>query len=109
VYEIITATPLGRNVSSDILRTIASTLGVFGMAEAGILSVSYDTKSQTGILRVAHTSVAKARAALTMTTHLGRTPVCIRTLGMSGILAKSKRFLPEGIHHEKTKARALED
>jgi RNase P/RNase MRP subunit POP5 len=95
VYEVISAHPV-QDISEPLLQKLAETLGVFGMADAGVLSVSYDTTSQTGILRVNHDQVVRVRAALLMITHLGRTQVIIRTRGVSGILKKAKRFLPQG-------------
>jgi RNase P/RNase MRP subunit POP5 len=94
-YEVISAHPV-QDISEPLLQKLSEILGVFGMADAGVLSVSYDTQTQTGILRVNHDQVAKVRAALLMTTHLGRTQVIIRTRGVSGMLNKVKRFLPEG-------------
>ena len=93
-YEVISAHPV-QDISEPLLQRLAEILGVFSMAEAGILSVSYDTATQTGILRVNHDQVARIRAAMLMTTHLGRTQVIIRTRGVSGILKKVKRFMPE--------------
>lgn len=95
VYEVITAHQANADISEQLLQRLSDILGTFGMADAGILSVSYDTKTQTGILRVNHTEVPKVRAALLMITHLGKQQVLIRTLGVSGILKKSKRFLAE--------------
>lgn len=95
VYEVITASPANHDISDALLQRLSELLGVFGMADAGILSVSYDAKTQTGILRVNHDQVPRVKAALLMVTHLGRQQVLIRTLGVSGILKKSKRFLPE--------------
>jgi RNase P/RNase MRP subunit POP5 len=94
VYEVISASPV-QDISETLLHKLAEILGVFGMAEAGILSVSYDTKTQTGILRTNHDQVVRVKAALLMITHLGKTQVIIRTRGVSGILKKVKRFLPE--------------
>lgn len=94
-YEVITASKVHEDISDTLLRQISDILGVFGMAEAGILSISYDTKTQTGILRVNHDQVPRVKAALLMITHLGRTQVIVRTTGVSGILKKVKRFLPE--------------
>jgi ribonuclease P/MRP protein subunit POP5 len=95
VYEVITANSIGHDISDPLLQSIASVLGVFGMAEAGVLSVSYDQATQTGILRCNHDQVGRVRAALVMTTHLGRQQVLIRTLGVSGMIGKAKRFLPD--------------
>ncbi len=93
VYRIVTAHPLRRDISGELLRHLEQLLGVFGMAQAGILSVRYDSETQTGVLRVAHAQLAQVKAALLMIGHLGTTKVCVRTLGVSGILRKTQRFL----------------
>lgn len=97
VYEVITAHPTPRDFSTPLLERLGEQLGVFGAAKAGILSVQYDTRTQTGILRAAHTATPEVRAALLMITHLGRQEVLIRTLGISGALAGARRFLPKGV------------
>lgn len=94
VYEVISAHAM-QDISDTLLQRLSELLGVFGMADAGILSVSYDMKTQTGILRCNHDQVHRVKAALLMVTHLGRTQVVIRTHGVSGILKKVKRFMPE--------------
>jgi len=91
-YQIITATPLRRDVSGELLDRVTTLLGVFGTAEAGLLSIRYDPETQTGILRTSVKALPKIKVALLMTTFLGRTKVCIRTLGVSGILKKTERF-----------------
>jgi ribonuclease P/MRP protein subunit POP5 len=91
-YEVITATPLRRDVSNDLVDQLAKVLGAFGMADAGVLSISYDPQAQTGVLRVSTRSVRRVRAAMLMTGYLGRQRACIRTLGVSGILRKTRRF-----------------
>ena len=95
VYEVISAHAIQNDISDALLHRLSEILGIFGMADAGILSVSYDTTTQTGILRVNHDQVFKVKAALLMVTHLGTRQVLIRTHGVSGILKKVKRFLPE--------------
>jgi ribonuclease P/MRP protein subunit POP5 len=93
-YEVITTHPMQQDISDQLLQRLAQTLGVFGMADAGVLSISYEQQTQTGILRVNHNQVVRVRAALLLATHIGRTQVIIRTLGVSGMLNKVKRFLP---------------
>ncbi|MBR9700568.1 hypothetical protein GOV11_01755 [Candidatus Woesearchaeota archaeon] len=95
VYQILTSKPLGKDVSRMILHRLTDILGVFGAAEAGLLQVSYDTTKQQGILRTDNKHVNKVKAALTMVTHIGKTRVLIQTKGVSGILAKTKRFTEE--------------
>jgi RNase P/RNase MRP subunit POP5 len=94
VYEVISLHTM-EDISELLLQRLSEILGVFGAAEAGMLSVSYDPRTQTGILRVNHDEVARVRAAMLMITHLGKASVIIRTRGVSGILNKAKRFMPE--------------
>ena len=95
IYHITSAHVLGTDISEPLLHKLAEILGVFGMADAGVLSISYDTNTQSGILRCNHDQVPRVKAALLMTTHLGRTQVIITVKGVSGVLGKSKRFMPE--------------
>lgn len=94
-YEAITAHAIPNDISDALLHRLSEILGVFGMADAGILSISYEQSTQTGILRVNHDQVPRVKAALLMITHLGKQQVIIRTLGVSGMLNKVKRFLPD--------------
>ncbi len=96
VYEVITASATPRDLSDPLLERLGELLGVLGAARAGLLSVQYDPRTQTGILRTAHTAVADVRACLVTITHLGRQEVLIRTLGISGALTGARRFLPKG-------------
>lgn len=89
-YRVISARPLERDVGGEVLRSLHDTLGVFGAAEAGLLSVSYDVRSQTGIIRCSLAALEKVKASLLMAGYLGRTRVVIRTLRVSGILAKAR-------------------
>lgn len=104
VYEVITADPLRSDVSEALMQRLSEILGVFGTADAGVLSVAYDQHRQAGILRVAHTQVARVRGALLMIGQLGHARVLIRTLGVSGMLGKARRFLPEEGKHDATTA-----
>jgi ribonuclease P/MRP protein subunit POP5 len=94
LYEVISTHAIDNDISDALLHRLSEILGIFGMADAGVLSVSYDSKTKTGILRCNHDQVVRVKAALTMVTHIGKTPVIIRIRGVSGVLAKAKRFLP---------------
>jgi RNase P/RNase MRP subunit POP5 len=95
LYEVIAAHAVSHDISDALLQRLSELLGVFGAADAGLLSVSYDIRTQTGTLRCNHDQTARVKAALTMITHLGKQPVIIKVRGVSGILAKAKRFLPQ--------------
>ena len=103
VYETISAHPLDADISEALLHRLAELLGVFGMADAGILSIAYDNKQQAGILRCDHKQVPRVKAGLLMITHLGHQQVIIKVRGISGTLKASKRFLPITTTKETTK------
>jgi ribonuclease P/MRP protein subunit POP5 len=94
VYELITQRPVGMG-EGDVLRHLSSTLGLFDGAKAGVLPVRYDEKTQTGVLRVNHTSVDKVKAALLLLKTVGGAKAIARVRGVSGVLNKTQRFLPE--------------
>jgi RNase P/RNase MRP subunit POP5 len=78
-----------------VLEHLQTTLGLFDGAKAGILPVKYDEQLQTGVLRVAHTSADKVKAALMLLTNVNGVKVIPRVRGVSGILNKTSRFIPE--------------
>lgn len=93
VYELLSERPV-RGGERAVLDHLRSALGLFDGAKAGILPVRYDQERQTGILRVAHGSVDKVKGALLLLT-AADVPVIPRVRGVSGILKKTGRFLPE--------------
>ncbi len=101
VYEVISSKPLQSDISAALLKNLAEKLGLFDSAGAGLLSVRYDKKTQFGILRCNHQYVNRVKAAMTITIFIGKTRVAIRTLGVSGVLAKTERFLPGKIQRQK--------
>jgi len=102
VYEVITAHHLGQDASDMLLQQLLEILGVFGSAKAGLLSVSYNTQLQRGVLRVNHDQVITIKAALLMMTHLGKTKSIVRTLLVAGTLKKAKPLVP-GMQKEHVK------
>ena len=94
VYELISERPAPGG-EREVLRHLQATLGLFDAAKAGVLAVRYDEQAQTGVLRCAHTSVDKLKAALLLLTNVQGVPVIPRVRGVSGILQKTARFAPQ--------------
>ena len=92
VYELISERPVTGG-EREVLRHLHITLGLFDDAKAGILPVRYDEQAQVGVLRVAHTSVDKVKAALLLLTNVQGVPILPRVRGVSGILQKTERFV----------------
>ena len=51
-YEIISKESLKKDISSEMIKLVNKTLGLFDSAQSGILSVEYDQKTQKGLLKV---------------------------------------------------------
>ncbi|MBR9693058.1 hypothetical protein GOV07_03965 [Candidatus Woesearchaeota archaeon] len=94
VYELLSEKPLTGAPDKEVLAHLKDGLGLFDGAKAGLLAVKYDSKLQTGIIRMSHDSVDKVKAALMLLQHAGKQQVVPRVRGVSGILKKTERFLP---------------
>jgi ribonuclease P/MRP protein subunit POP5 len=94
VYELISDEPL-KGGDADVLAHLRATLGLFDGAKAGLLPVRYDAEIQTGVLRCSTASVDKVKAALLLLKTVKGIPVIPHVRGVSGILNKTTRFVPE--------------
>ncbi len=83
-------------VKRAIWEASLSTLGVLGSARAKPWFISFDEKTQTGIVRVDRKHVEDLRLALTLLTEINGSKAIFRTLGVSGTMRRLKRkFLTE--------------
>ena len=83
-------------VKRAIWEASLSTLGVLGSARAKPWFISFDERSQTGIVRADRKHVEELRLALTLLTEINGSRVIFRTLGVSGTMKRLKRkFLAE--------------
>ena len=92
-YEVQTKDSLQKDCSHALLKELQGLLGVFDGAAAGLQSINYDKKTQRGVLRTSVKVADKVRAVLSMIKQLDGADVRIVTLGVSGILNKTQRFL----------------
>jgi RNase P/RNase MRP subunit POP5 len=79
-------------VAKAITNSMLKFVGELGVSKAGliVLSDSYKSTSQKGIVRVAHTSVDALKASLTFITSINGTPVTVRSVAVSGNINKAK-------------------
>ncbi|RMD58455.1 hypothetical protein D6825_00840 [Candidatus Woesearchaeota archaeon] len=79
------------SVSKAIWASMLSFVGSLGVARAGlqIFPDKFDSQSQRGLLKVAHTSVDCARASLALIDEIDGKQVIVRSLGASGIMKKA--------------------
>ena len=92
-FEIVSETHLAdkRLVFDEILRSQLEFLGSHSLSTAApaILEDRYDGATQRGLLRVNHTALPKAKAALTLMRRIGNQRVIVRSRGVSGIIKKA--------------------
>jgi ribonuclease P/MRP protein subunit POP5 len=85
-YEVIAPSPLSGPES--VLARIQATLGSFGAAKAGVVPISFNAKTQRGLVRVSAKGLASVQASF-----LFQDFVIVRSVGVSGILHKAQRLL----------------
>lgn len=97
VFEIISKNKIKQTapfseIANTIWKAVLSFAGQAGAAKAGIsvLQDKYDSTRQRGIIRVSHTMLDTAKAALTLIHEINKEPVIFRSLGTSGILKKTE-------------------
>jgi ribonuclease P/MRP protein subunit POP5 len=81
-----------KNFQTLIIDKLKLNLGIFSSAKAGILPIYFDSERFIGILRVNNKMIDEIRANFVLITELNKVPVCIKTLGVSGILKKAKEL-----------------
>lgn len=85
---------IAKQAKKAIENALMDYCGVNGSAKAGMIFLAdkYDDKKQTGIVRVCHKSVEDIKSALCLITKINNDPVLFRSLGVSGILNKTKKW-----------------
>ena len=78
-------------VSSSIWAYLLSFMGEIGSAKAGmwVLADKFDSKTQTGIVRINHKYVNELKTALALIDKIENQEVIVRSLNVSGILKKA--------------------
>ncbi len=92
VYEVISEKDITQNkVIEAILTSYKECFGIFGLAEAGIKDMKiYNEKLKRGILKINHKYVDELRTSFSMIKEIDNIKVNIHTVGVSGILKKTK-------------------
>jgi ribonuclease P/MRP protein subunit POP5 len=78
------------NIQKDLITQLHKLLGVFHSSKSGIMPLKFDEKSKQGIIRVNHTAVDLIKSCFVMIKTIENNPVCIQTIGVSGIMKKAK-------------------
>lgn len=91
VYQVDSESKINMyEVQNELINQLHQLLGVFQSGEAGIMPLKFDDKISRGIIRVNHKSVDLIKSCFVMIKSIKDVPVCIRTIGVSGIMKKAK-------------------
>jgi RNase P/RNase MRP subunit POP5 len=95
-FEIISKSKIKAfsEVSKAIWTSTLSFAGTKGAARMGIWAFpeKYNPEKQKGIIRVSHTSLDDLKASLALINEIEQQPVIVRSIGASGILAKTEKY-----------------
>jgi ribonuclease P/MRP protein subunit POP5 len=97
VFEIISKKPIKEfsAISKAIWKAVLDLSGVLGASKAGIwlLGDKFNKDTQKGIIKVNHKNADLLKAALCTIKQISGTDVIVRSVGVSGILKKTERYL----------------
>ncbi len=96
VFEVLSDNNVNQNnISSAISDSFMELYGNIGMAGAGLmfLNEKYNSKLNRGIVKVGHYYVNNLKAALAMIREIDQNKVIVRSLGVSGVLRKTAKYL----------------
>ena len=79
------------SINEAIRHAAQQLLGDLGLAAMGLQFIPERAQGHKGLLRVSHRYLDHARAAIAFVTSVKKTPVALRSLGASGILAKAHK------------------
>jgi len=91
------------DAQKDLLDQIHKLLGVFQASKAGIMPLKFDEKTHRGIIRVNNTAVNLIKSCFVMIKSIKDKPVCIHSIGVSGILKKAKENYFTNVKNTKIK------
>lgn len=89
-YIVHAKEPLQKQTGFHLVTELKKILGVFMSAEAGLLAISYDEKTNKGVLRTTTKKLSDLRKAMTLVTQIKNVPVVVETTTTSGILKIAK-------------------
>jgi len=92
VYEVISEKEIEHNnVVRAIVASFKECFGIFGLGKAGITDMRiYNRKTKRAILKINHKYVDNLRAAFAMIKEIDNQKAIVHTIGISGILRKTK-------------------
>ncbi|MDP7323797.1 MAG: Rpp14/Pop5 family protein [Candidatus Woesearchaeota archaeon] len=82
-------------ISKAIKQKSLEFIGELGSARAGMMLLhdAYEKEKQSGTMKISHNHVDEARAILSLIDKVDNQPVIVRSLGVSGIFNKTKKYV----------------
>ena len=97
VYETVSEKSIEHlKVVEAIFKSYKECFGLFGLAQAGLTDMKINS-SKRGILKINHKYVEQLRAAMALIKEIDNVKVILHTVGVSGILKKTRGKYMEGI------------
>ena len=96
VYEVIATKKFEADeIEKSIKKAYLSSFGNINAAKAGIifLNKNFDKEKQRGIIKVSNKCLENLRYSLALAKRIKNSKVIIRSVGCSGILNKTKKYL----------------
>ena len=89
-YQVLSEDHVERSMAEEAIKgAVKQLFGDMGLAKAGIIFLK-DWEGNKGILKVSHTSVNDVKASMAMITGVGGKKAVVRSVGVSGILNKTR-------------------
>ncbi len=89
-FEVVAEKQMPREaVAKELRETMNKLVGDLGMAKAGLIFLP-DWDNNKGVLKVSHKHTDIAKAAMALVKQINGNSVIIRSIGISGILKKSR-------------------
>jgi len=89
-FEVVAEKPVTREaVAKELRETMNKLVGDLGMAKAGLIFLP-DWDNNKGVLKVSHKHTDVAKAAMALVKQINGNNVIIKSIGISGILKKSR-------------------
>ena len=96
VFKVISQEQLPfKEINKSIKEHFLSLMGEFGYAKAGLMLLheQWNQSKNTGIAKINHKYVPHLKMALSLIKNIENEKVIVNSLGVSGILAKTQRFI----------------
>lgn len=90
VFQLVAKNNI-KNAHKEVTKQLNSLLGIFDSANAAIMPVSYNEKTNKGILKISNKSKDKVFGAMTFIKEINKVSLIVKPIYLTGILNKAKQ------------------